>query len=510
MLKTKLRSIIGAGLLACVVAAPATAQKSKDTLRIAVSTNIPLLSIYEFAQPDADFFYRELYDNLALYNEETKKFEPRLAKSWKQIDPTTIEFELRDDIVFHSGNKMTADDAVYTLNWTVAPGTKMFLQNRYTGVIKRAEKTGPYTFRLTTVAPTAIDMLRLRSFFVFDSKVHGPLADKTEYGRKGIGTGPMRLASFEPGQKIVLTPFKDFKLGKPNEIGRIEGYVIADQQTQIAQLITGGIDLMRNPSQDQITEFSNRPGFGATVTEGNSILYLRLDAINRSGEVPALKDVRVRKAIAMALDRSLLIKTIGVKGQDPKPLDAMCISSMIACVYNTKAPGFDREAAKRALKEAGFENGFKLEIAATPRERGWAEAIAGELRKIGIETTVNPQADVVMRKLRSSGKLQASIDSLPVLAIPDAHLAFQVNFGNKSEDYANDPLILELGGEGLSTRDPAARDKIYARMFDRINDQMYLLPLTSMPTTYLHTAEVVYRQTPGFRFTPRITDFHWK
>jgi peptide/nickel transport system substrate-binding protein len=405
---------------------------------------------------------------------------------------------------------MTADDAVYTLNWTVAKDTKMFLQNRYTGVIKNAEKTGPYTFRLHTVAPTAIDMLRLRSFFVYDSKIHQPLADKTEYGRKGIGTGPMQLASFEPGQKMVMTRFKDFKLGKPNEIGRIEGYFVGDQQTQIAQLLTGGIDLMRNPTQDQITEFSKRPGFGASVTEGNNILYMTYDTINRSEEAKALTDVRVRRAIAMALDRELLIKQIGVRGQDPHPLDAMCTNAMIACVHNTKAPGFNREEAKKLLKEAGYENGFKLEIATTNQYRPWAEAIAGELRKVGIEATVNPQADVVIRKLRSTGKIQMAMENLPVLAIPDAHLTYQVNFGNRSELYIKDDALLKLGEEGLSTRDPALRERIYAQMFDRINDQMYLLPLTSMPSTYLHTSEVVYRQTPGFKFTPRITDFHWK
>ena len=96
------------------------------------------------------------------------------------------------------------------------------------------------------------------------------------------------------------------------------------------------------------------------------------------------------------------------------------------------------------------------------------------------------------------------------LAIPDAHLTYQINFGNRSELYIKDDQFLKLGEDGLSTRDPALRDRIYAQMFDRINDQMYLLPLTAIPSTYLHTAEVVYRQTPGFKFTPRITDFHWK
>lgn len=510
MFKNGLARIALLGAVASFAAFPAVAQKAKDTLRISVATSVPQLSIYEFAQPDADFFYRELYDNLMLYNEDKKVFEPRLAKSAKQVGPETIEFELRDDIVFHSGNKMTADDAVYTLNWTVAPETKMFLQNRYTGVIKSAEKTGPYTFRLHTVAPTAIDMLRLRSFFVLDQKVHQPLTDKSEYGRRGIGTGPMRVAEFQPGQKLVMTRFADFKLGKPNEIGRIEGYFIGDQQTQIAQLLTGGIDLMRNPTQDQINEFSKRPGFGASVTEGNNLLYMTYDAINRSEEVKALTDVRVRRAIAMALDRALLIKNIGVQGQDTNGPGAMCISAMIACVHNTKVPDFNRAEALRLLKEAGFEKGFKLEVTTTPQYRPWAEAVVGELRKVNIEATVNPQAEVVTRKMRSTGKIQMAMENLPVLAIPDAHLAFQVNFGNRSELYINDDLILKLGADGLSTRDPALRDKIYAQMFDRINEQMYLLPIASLPATYLHTAEVVYRQTPGFKFTPRITDFHWK
>jgi hypothetical protein len=71
MLKTNLRRIFALGALACLAATPVAAQKSKDTIRIAVATNIPLLSIYEFAQPDADFFYRELYDNLATASSTT-------------------------------------------------------------------------------------------------------------------------------------------------------------------------------------------------------------------------------------------------------------------------------------------------------------------------------------------------------------------------------------------------------------------------------------------------------
>jgi peptide/nickel transport system substrate-binding protein len=503
------RFALGAALAAFTIF-PATAQKSKDTLRVAVSTTIPMLSIYEFAQPDADFFYRELYDNLELYNEDTQKFEPRLAKSYKQIDPTTIEFELRDDVTWHNGDKFDADDVAYTFNWTVAPDTKMFLQNRYTGVIKNAEKTGPHTVRLHTVAPTAIDMLRLRSFLVLDSKVHSKLEDKTEYGRKGIGTGPMQLAEFQPGQKIVMTKFPGFKLGKPNEIGRMEGYVIPDQQTQMAQLLTGGVDLVRNPTQDQINDFTARPGFAASVAGGTEILYITVDALNRSGEAKPLTDVRVRKAMAMAIDREALIKNIGFKGMDTHPLEAMCSPVQIACAYTVKSPGYNPQEAKKLLAEAGYEKGFPLTIATRPFSKVWGEALVGELRKVGIEATLNPQTDVVLRKDRSAGKLAASIETMPILALPDAHLMYQINYAQPTEDYSGNPEIGKLGQAGLLTQDIDKRKQIYTQLFNLVNEQVYIIPITVLPSTYLHSAEVVYRQTPGFKFSPRLTDFHWK
>jgi peptide/nickel transport system substrate-binding protein len=217
----------------------------------------------------------------------------------------------------------------------------------------------------------------------------------------------------------------------------------------------------------------------------------------------------VRKAVAMATDREALIKTFGLPGQNTKPLDAPCTSSQIACTYTVKSPSFNRDEAKRLLKEAGYEKGFPLTISTRSNGKVWAEAIAGELRKVGIETSVNNQTDVVLRKDRSSGKLQAEITTMPVLALPDAHLAYQINYAQKTEDYAQDELIWKLGEEGLTTRDQAAREKIYAQMFDRINDQVFMIPITVVPTAFLHSSDVVYKQTPAFKFSPRITDFHW-
>ena len=107
-----MRTLIGM-LIACGLTTGAgtdvAAQKSKDTMRIAVTENVSRLSAYYFPQPDGNFFFKELYDNLVTYDESNKKFLPSLAKSWQRIDDTTLEFDLRDDITFHNGHGSEAN-----------------------------------------------------------------------------------------------------------------------------------------------------------------------------------------------------------------------------------------------------------------------------------------------------------------------------------------------------------------------------------------------------------------
>src|SRR5262245_42850555 len=139
---------VGIALAVLAITPAAQAQKSADMMRVGIETELSHLSIYTHPHPDLSPFYKEVYDPVIRLNETTMKFEPLLAKSWKRTsDNMAFDIELRDDVVFHDGKKMTADDAVATINWSVDPATKMLFQNRYTSWIKNAEKTGPLTFR---------------------------------------------------------------------------------------------------------------------------------------------------------------------------------------------------------------------------------------------------------------------------------------------------------------------------------------------------------------------------
>ena len=127
----------------------ARAQKSNDTLRIAINDPADVISPYDRPNEELAPFYTEIYQTFLRRNEHSDTLFSDFAKSWKHINPTTIELELRTDVSFHSGNKFTADDMVYTLNWAADPQVKLPNKGTYL-LFDRAEKMGPTTVRIKT------------------------------------------------------------------------------------------------------------------------------------------------------------------------------------------------------------------------------------------------------------------------------------------------------------------------------------------------------------------------
>ena len=91
------------------------AQKAKDTMRIALAEVMPVIDSYFANHNDGSFYYREVYEPLIRYDDGVGKITPALAKSWKQIDDKTLEFEIRDDVKFHNVKQFTVDDIVYMI-----------------------------------------------------------------------------------------------------------------------------------------------------------------------------------------------------------------------------------------------------------------------------------------------------------------------------------------------------------------------------------------------------------
>src|SRR5690606_1075780 len=137
-----------------------------------------------------------------------------------------------------------------------------------------------------------------------------------------------------------------------------------------------------------------------------ALLVMELDARGRSAR-KELSDQRVRKAIMMAIDRKSIAQNL-IPGK-PQLANAQCLPGMLACHVTTEPPAYDPVAAKKLLAEAGYPNGFDLVILSRTLARNPAVAVAGQLRQIGINATVDYRTVIGYRKARDDGELQIAV-----------------------------------------------------------------------------------------------------
>jgi peptide/nickel transport system substrate-binding protein len=272
---------LGLAVIAAVLmlgTAPAGAQKAKDTLRIAFTDPISTILDMEDPKPETRITTAAVFDWLVCYDRNSRSFAPLLAKSWSQIDDRTIEFVLRDDVVFHDGSKLTADDVVYTLSWAIDPQNKLRYAAEDLAWLERAEKIDDTHVRIIAKQPTPLALIRLAvSAPILPAKLHASYENKSDFGRKTrVGTGPYKVASFDSSAGIVLVRNKDYKLASKcragASIGRIQVLPIPDVQTQVAQLTVGGIDILHTGSKDTADLLAANPLLAVTASQGMSFI----------------------------------------------------------------------------------------------------------------------------------------------------------------------------------------------------------------------------------------------
>ncbi len=474
---------------AMLVAFPASAQKSKNEMRVAINDMFPVVDPYVFPQDEAGVFNRTVFDSLLYYEERSKKFVPGIAKSWTSPSPGVYEFEIRDDLTFHSGNKLTVDDVVYTLNFFADPKIKIRFKPRFDW-FKTVEKLGPNKIRLTSKVPQANDMASIayRSK-IFDKAIHEKLQNYEDYGRvSASGTGAYKMVSIDRN-KVVLEAFDGYKGEyQRRAVKRYIGVHIPDEQTQMAQLLTGNMDALRNISSDNADSIANNPNLKAVDVPSGDIVYITLDAAGRS-QNKIMTDQRVRKAVMMALNRDQLLTEIVPGHGTAEKLMAICFDRWADCRHDTKPPEYDPAAAKKLLAEAGYPNGFDLVVDVHEPIKDIAEAAAGELRKIGIRATVNSMPLAAYVKKRGEGNLTMFFGFYPTAAQPDVPNLHDFFFG-ADRDYYNDQVIMDAGKEGLVTFDDDKRANVYKRAIDRVNEMNYIMPFSSLPTAYAMSKDV--------------------
>ncbi len=507
-MKFSTSTILAAGFCVALAATPAVAQKAKDTMRVALAEALPTVDSYYSNSNDGSFYYREVYEPLVRYDDGAGKFVGALAKSWKHVDDKTLEFELREDVKFHNGKPFDADDVVYLTNWRKDPALRITAAVRLQW-IDRAEKIGPYKVRIYALEPTAPDLnLLAANMFYYDSNIHSNLKDKSDYGRNPIGTGPIKVTKFDvQSQGLHVERFEEFNHGPKPLWKNLIGVPIPDRETQTAHMIAGTIDIMRVANKSQYDDLPKMPNIIAYSRDQLTHLELYLDARDRAKQ-PALNDVRVRRAIFMAVDRAELAKHI-VPGE-AHVVDSYCNAVMFACPdMGLKQRAYDPAGARKLLEEAGYKDGFDMEIVTRALSREAGVAIAGMLRKIGIRASVQHVTMNVYRDRRNDGSIQAVVADTPIGNMPDTSNAFRLYFGSEASSFADDKQMFAWEQEGLTTIDVEKRKAIYTKMQQKLFDDAYILPISSWPDTFVHNKDVTIETRTWSGKRVSILDLGW-
>ncbi|MDH7795970.1 MULTISPECIES: ABC transporter substrate-binding protein [unclassified Beijerinckia] len=508
-----------AGALLCstvfLVAAPAEAQKAQDTLRVAYKVPISTTDIYYDPQPEMALTSAAVFDMLVAFDAKTKTLRPSLAESWKQVTPTVIEMKLREGIKFHDGSPFTADDVVYTLTYITDPKSNL-RSTALWSFIEKVEKIDDHNVRITTKSPTPYALARLAAATpIFPKAVHSRLENKADFGRRTpIGTGPYKVVSVDASSGIKLVRNDDYKpAGSWNARARIKNVHLLpmpDPQTQIAQLLTGGIDIILESPKDQSEQLTTMPNITSTAVGNTVYTYMLFDAAGRSGVEPLTKP-EVRRALAMAVDRPLLAKAIMAGGDMVKVVDAPCSpAAQVGCVATPIKFKHDPKAARDLLAKAGYPNGFDVQITTLTGAEKLGEAIAGQLRAIGVRASMDHTTFVAFRTKQTAGKFQILVAHYSSGGTSDVNSVLQTYLENESRDYWRDKELAKLATASAIEMDPKQRDDLLRQTFDMMNDKTLLLPLTTFPAVLVHTTDLVLPQVSTIFTGPEFNNIAWK
>lgn len=455
----------------------AHAGKDTDTLNVAFENEIENLDSYKATGRTALVAARELYDGLLYKDEESGTLKPALAQSYKIIDDKTVDFELRRGVKFHDGTTMTADDVVYTLNLVSSKdyGARYQIAVNW---IDHAEKTGDYSVRLIMKAPNPIALEMLAGNLPIYPKHYYEKVGPAGMAVKPVGTGPYSLAELTPGTRIVLKRFKDYYAESPRgqpSIGTVAMRVLPEANTRYAELITGQLDWTWRVPLDDARNLARQPKLKIETSEIMRFAFLEMNPNFQDGKSP-LANVLVRRAVNHAINRAGILKAL--VGGASKLINGPCNPIQFGCVTQDVATyEYNTAKAKALLTEAGYPNGFDLELLASAMPHDQAEAIAADLGEAGIRVRVNEQQSGSALSAWRAGKVGMFLHNWGSYGVGDVGLSTGYFFAGNGDDLIRDAEATQAVRAAGSMMDADKRKPEYARAVRRVADQAFWVPL---------------------------------
>jgi peptide/nickel transport system substrate-binding protein len=327
---------------------------------------------------------RTVFDSL-VYIDHKQKMHPALAKSWK-IDPSWrfIDFFLRNDVTFHNGDNFTAEDVKFSLETYMRKELGFVHGVEWQRNINNIEIRGPYQVRVYFNEPDPGFLYHLWwGAGMMPKKYREKVGDK-EFADHPIGTGPFKWLEYKQDVYWKVEAVKKHFRHTP-EIKTLKMVYVPDPTTRFLMVKAGEADISPIVPPN-IAEVKADPNLRLVLNKFTALFCLIFADLNSPDPSP-FKDIRVREAASLAIDREGITKKILFDADEP--YGDFCSPITLGHDKSIKHDPYHPERAKKLLAEAGYPNGFDTTIATTADTKYWIEAIASNLEAVGIRAKID-------------------------------------------------------------------------------------------------------------------------
>ncbi len=362
-------------LLAFLIVVSCGTTEKSDNVVIAIAASPPTKDLQKATDNMSRAVFVHVYDSPMAFG-TNGDILPALAESWEFINPTTLQLTLRQDVKFHNGKTMTADDVVASLNrLRIVPESQTMYVN-----IENVERVSDYkvNVNLKRIFPSIVGYLAHPKAAIYTLEDIEALGTNTV--ETPIGTGAYQYVNLIHGDRVILKAFPEYWAGAP-AIENLEYKVIVDDSVRAISIESGDVQGVMDVSPSQVEALEGKENITLVPFNSISVEYLGMNAT-----APRLQNKKLREAIYMAVDKQALIDSVYFGFANPT--ESLFDSRMFGALTEPDDMTYNPELARQIIKEEGLE-GYKLTLIANEGHRSKsAEVIQYFLKEIGINVEI--------------------------------------------------------------------------------------------------------------------------
>ncbi len=444
--------------------------------------------------PDSYAVYRNVFDNL-LTRDQDGAIAPMVATAWRYEDSTHIVFTIRDDIKFQDGTALTPEDVVFSVHRITSPAFHSPQLSQFDQIVG-AEVAGPHEVRLVTKTAYPVLLAQLTKLSVVPKAIVQQAGDQA-FNEHPVGSGPYRFVSRTQGVRVVLEANNAYWRGKP-PFPHVEMHPVPDESTRIADVRTGRADIARILSTDNADQLRDDAALNVLWTPTERVTLFMLNTLDGP-----TKDKRVREAIALAIDRDMIVEAL-LKGY-AKPVNEPLTPASFGYDPGIPAYGYDPARARALLKEAGVAPGAKVSLLTSPVfDQRVVQALQQMVSDVGLAaelTTVDLATYLKLRQGRPDEAGDLSYFRWSCGCQDADGTLFPLFHSSSQWAKYHDPAVDAALEAGRNTLDDTQRRADYATALRAIHDDIPVVPLFQDVAMYVARKPVQFHPTPNEAFS---------